>query len=203
MLGNSYDNIVSHATRSNYADINVTAGATAGYSISLTNTGFYINSTFYSFGGSTDLNTLFDFYRIDRVDVTWMCTTNISSTVNITTALPFLFAAIDYNDGNIPNMNTVTQLATCEMAVCGITANPYIMSKSFTPRASLLTYGGAVSGYAESPLNLWYANTDSTVSPVHYGVKFVLDSTQMTNTSGTIATIRVFVKTSYSLKGPK
>jgi len=179
------------------------SSTTSAYALSFINSGFYINTTYVGFSGATDIVNLFDFYRIDRVCVTFIANTISSTSANLNTALPYLFTAIDYNDADIPTLSSITQAASCAMVLSGINAKPYVTSREFTPRAAAQVYGTATtSAYAETPLNTWFANA-STAPPVHYGLKFVIDATNMTTASTNIQNLRVMVKVSLSLKGPK
>jgi hypothetical protein len=74
---------------------------------------------------------------------------------------------------------------------------------TFTPRAQLASYsGGVTSGYMEAPLSSWF-NTNSSNTPIHYGYKLGIDTTDMGAVAGTIGYARVFVKTYFSVKEPK
>jgi hypothetical protein len=197
LIGTTYDNRVSSYVRSGYSDLNITASSSQTIGMVFASTGYYTNTAFQTWtSGSTDLPASFDFYRIDRIQVSFIFNSNFSSVANYAQTLPYLFYCVDYNDGAVTGIGDITQRSTCECA-----RMDDVIAVNFTPRAQMTAYSTTISsGYAESPLMTWFS-TSNTVS--HYGLKFAVDATQMTSTSTTVGNLRLFVKCFFSCKEPK
>lgn len=194
------DNYVSKLVRSAYFDTTVPVAYTYSLGLSFNVQGFYAAGSFTSWaGGATDLSAAYDFYRIDRVEITFLFSQNQASTSTYVTALPYAFGAIDYNDATVTgNFADISQRSTCSFWRLD---KPFKVN--FTPRAQLGTYSGGVnSAYSEAPLGAWF-NSNSTNTPLHYGYKMVIDSTDMSAAAGTLGNMRIFVKCFFSAKEPK
>ncbi len=200
LLGSGAQNAVSRCTRSGYADAIVAKGVQAVYGCSFLPTGFYVNGTFYSYGGATEPASLYDFYRIDRVQVSLFFNNNFGSIAGTADTLPSFFSCVDLNDATVTAITDITQSATCEMVMAGPTSNTCLSTRTFTPRAQISVYAGAGTAYAESPLGMWF-NTSAT--PIHYGFKFAVDASLQSNNTGNSGYWRLFVKSFMSLKSPR
>ncbi len=202
LFGNGVDNKANVVVRSGYYDLIIAKGTTSAHGMSFLQTGFYIDTTFVSWpAGATDLAALYDFYRLDRVNVTAMYNYNSAANNGGTSnTLPFFFYAVDVNDATGYTISDIAQMSTCECVMGGNNTNNMLWSKSFTPRAQLQAYAGISTGYAEAPIGTWF-NSGST--PIHYGFKWASDTTATTDTTGNMGYIRIFVKCFLSAKQPK
>jgi len=197
-LGSGSTNNISKVTRSGYGEFAVANGIVMTRGISFTPTGFYMDSTFLPWGGSGEPTALYDFYRLDRVQVTIVFNNNMSSIPGTTATLPIFFTCVDYNDATVSQISEILQSASSEMAIAN--ASGVIATRTFTPRAQLSVYAGAGSAYAEAPNSMFF-NTSAT--PIHYGMKLAVDSTLQSSSTGNNGYCRVFVKAFMSLKNPR
>ena len=194
------DNKISYVTRSAYADVTLNGSTTLFYGLSFNVQGYYLGATFVSWtSGAADVPALFDFYRIVRVEVTVLFNNNFSQLNTTTYTLPYVFDAVDYNDANLTAVGDIAQRATAEMHIAN--SNGIVFTRSFTPRAQLACYGSAGTGYAEADLNTFF-NSNSTVTPLHYGLKVALDGSQSSGVNP-LGAFRFFVKALFECKEPK
>lgn len=201
LFGNGLDNRVNIVTRCGYLDVNITAGTTIAQGISFLQTGFYVNSSFISWtSGVTDLAALYDFYRLERVQVSFMFDNTMSGIEKVTKTMPYFFSAIDYNDATVSTVGDITQMSTCECRLMTTSNDGMVFTKTFTPRAQFQVYAGASTAYAEATPGTWF-NSSST--PIHYGLKTAVDASLCTDTTGVIGHYRIFVKAFMSAKQPK
>ena len=194
------DNKISYVTRSAYADVTLNGSATLFYGMSFNVSGYYLGATFVNWlSGASDIPALYDFYRLDRVEVTVMFNNNFSQLNTTTYTLPFCFHAVDYNDATLSSVGDISQRATAELHIAN--ANGIVFTRTFTPRAQLACYGSAGTGYAEASSNQFF-NSNSTVTPLHYGLKVALDGTGSSGVNP-LGVFRFFVKALFSCKEPK
>jgi hypothetical protein len=200
---------IASSTRSSWADLPVTISSNpaVGNGISFNLTGFYLGTTFYQWKGTGDFTDNYDFYQLDRVNISFIFCNNMSNTTSTATQLPILFTCVDYNDAawsSSTSLADISNRSTARMVLCGPNEPPHVLS--FTPRVMVNTYSTALTnGYMEAPLSAWYSTANNTGAyPVHYGAKFAVDTSFMTGSTGlAIGNFRVFVKGFYSFRDPR
>jgi len=122
--------------------------------------------TLANFAGSTALLTVFDQYKIDKLEV-WLEPAQSQSTVMTSTGS--VVTAVDIDDGSTPlsfaNVKTIENSLTTEGTV-----GHY---HHWVPRFAIGAYTGTFGGYAQS--TGWIDSGSPNVQ--HYGLKFATTST--------------------------
>jgi len=134
-----------------------------------TSTGLALSFQLNSLGNVAAYTSLFDQYRIVAVAVTATPTILTGSGSPITTFLPRLYSAIDYDDTVTPTtINTLQQFDSCVVSP-PCTA----ITRFLQPHIALAAYTGTVfTGFTNETLK-WIDVASPTVP--HYGIKFVVE----------------------------
>lgn len=177
----------------------------------------------YQFGGSmrfrlgdlpglSDFTNLFDYYRIEQVDVEISClknsaagTSQPSGYQNGDNVMPTIMYAPDFDDDVIPvGASDLTERQKTKSWTFRGDGKP--LKFSIQPRPTALVYkeDGTTIGYMTGTAGNWV--DCNNVSVPHYGVKFWLEDVWAnTNTTGTTADTQFKIKMKYhvSCKDPR
>jgi hypothetical protein len=112
----------------------------------------------------SELTTLFDQYRVERLEYTFYPSYTMGTPANTSTCI---ITAIDYDDATVPA--SVGALYQYENAQ---TRSGYIpFTESFKPHVAMAAYSGAFTSYANRK-SQWIDSASTGV--IHYGLKFVI-----------------------------
>lgn len=184
--------------RAMFLDITVLNGVYAGYGLSFQATGVNLNGTFTAFPGSTELQGLYDAYRIKQVQMTFSYNQNASNPNQNATDLPYLFLVNDYDDVNTITTTDLLQRDAVQMYALGGNG-PYgnHIKWQCTPKVAQAAYASAVTtGYLEPKAGQWVSTGGFAAfnDVQHYGTKFGIDSSAQTAITGSNGNLRVFIK---------
>jgi hypothetical protein len=124
----------------------------------------------------TDFTSLFDQYRIAQVRVEFIPVTSSLGPSTTATELPYLTAAIDYDDSTAPTLGSIRQYGTATTS----SISDYIQ-RVLNPRITQAVYSGAFTSFALAPYGTWIDSASPGV--LHYGLKWA--TTPVTTVSGT------------------
>jgi len=146
-----------------------------------------IQITLNSFPGYLDFTSLFDLYRIVRVQVVFTPTSQNSFSGPLMTV-------IDYDDAATPtSIGALTQYQTLQITPSGSTVD-----RVFTPRIAVAAYSGsAFTSYASSSLQ--WIDSNSPAVP-HYGLKYAVEG--ITGTTSGDAKWSINVKAVFQFRNP-
>lgn len=121
--------------------------------------------------GYTEIQNMWDFYRIKRIDVLYSPASRAGpSTATTTSPGTVMAAGPDYDESTA--VNFATMLERQDTQIYSV-FDPWQVT--FQPRASTVVYGNGVSsGYALAPVNMW-VDTSSDVS--YYGFNYAFPAT--------------------------
>lgn len=112
---------------------------------------------------------LFDQYRIDTVEVTFM----LKGTTGAAMDFPRVTLFPDFDDASAPPTLTAAQSHPRAKIVSLTPARPNV-SMTFEPRLALAAYRGAFSGYASSAGPVFVDSATADVD--HYGFKYAIEN---------------------------
>jgi len=138
----------------------------------------------------TEFASLFDQYRIEKIDIVFSTRLDPSSSSAAAQAwFPRLFTLVDNDDTTIPSgADELRQSARCQLSI--VKPDSFVR-RSFTPKCLATVYNTAVSsGYALSN-NTWLDM--ATPSVPHYGLKYAVENLSTLNTQ------TILVEVSYHL----
>jgi hypothetical protein len=159
------------------------AGFDLEISFSLNNTSFYIGGVLAGTAanpGASDFTALYDFYRLESVEVSLMYGANMFAPGTAAVAqLPIMNIAFDPSDLSVTSLSSILQYQNLRTVQLGNqrTQNGYVVSCKPRP---LLTGGGSATAVVET--NPWL-NKDTPTIP-YYGLKIFYD-----NAGSTAATV--------------
>jgi hypothetical protein len=158
-----------------YSNSGWTSGASTDMAISysLQNVYIYIGGTLlYTLPvpNYNDLVALFLWYKIMSVQVEFLFGTTISQLGN-TLQLPTLYTVVDQIDVASTALGTILQNRNLKIGQLGAT-NGKALTYRHRPKAQLLAYNGASSGYVEDNTDPWISTSFPAVP--HYGSKHIL-----------------------------
>lgn len=183
----------------------VSAGGGVGYAISMS---FALSSFNVNCGlinqsrpliNSTEFTTLFDQWRIAKVEIKYVVSNSTSAVANTTTFLPTILVANDTNDGGLLSVSDMMQRPDHKVIQMGANGNTNNIRK-FTckPVVAMAAFqGGLTSGYAQGrpfvnslyPDVLWFAH------------KLCWDNVGTANTS--IGVMTFYIDVFYEFRGVK
>lgn len=132
---------------------------------------------------STDLQNLFDRYKIIGIKYKIMFQNNSSSTTG-SSVLPVIHYATDYDDSNNgSSVESVSVKSNCKMRVLG---NTQMISYYFKPKVQAQIFQGVTSAYA--PREVEWINTDYDDVP-HYGLKVWMNGVYATAINACVFTV--------------
>jgi len=118
----------------------------------------------------TEFTSLFDRYRIARVDIKFACTfngANVAIAATTPTSIPQLLSVVDLDDDT-----ALTQSADYyQYSTFSVQRLDHVSKFSFTPHVAVAVYNGAFTGYGNTEMWLDMGST----SVKHYGFKFEVD----------------------------
>ena len=168
-----------------------------GFSLSVTN--FYIAGALASAAanpGASDFTALYDFYRLDKVELCFMLSSNIYApgTLAAAPALPILNIAFDPSDVSVTSLSSILQYQNLQTVQLGNqrTQSGYVVVCQPRPR---MTAGGNATAAVE--VNPWM-NKDVTTTE-YLGVKVFYDAGGST-VSTAIGSITIYTKYFWSFK---
>jgi len=171
----------------------ILAGATDG--------GYGFAFTFDSFPGYTDFTTLYDSYRIDRVETTWELIPTALTTVKTSAIMPIVLAWPDYDDATAP-ASLATSSQVSQMERLNLTEAKPSVRRSLVPRISASV--GQVSFSAGLAMNMQNAWIDmATTNVAHYGIKFWIRNFNTTTITETGATVAVSFRMFCTCRNPR
>lgn len=167
-IGNPNQKVFFFKRTADFGTINVTAANTTVYGASV--------FTFADIPSFADISSLFDFYKINAVKVSFIPVANVTqqtgnaaTTVANTIYNNRIFSCIDYNDAGIPT--SIDQIR--EYYNCKWSPNNVIHKRYFKPVPLMDT------PLANEPLqvnkNVWIPTTNDLVA--HYGIKYAIENT--------------------------
>jgi hypothetical protein len=172
-------NTTSHLMVSTAANQGFTCNGITGNDLamffSLAGTYLFIGSTnvqITSLPNFAEFTSLYDQYRIDRVEVGFTFSNNVSTVSNPTTTLPILGVAIDYDDVADTNFSSLQQYDSFQSFQLGAPSLPsgkrvFSLSPTFT--SSVYTNAGTGHARQRGFLDCSYPTVQ------HYGLKASLD----------------------------
>lgn len=123
--------------------------------------------------GATDLQGLFDAWRIKRCKVQLLCTNNSSSVGSLANGMPIICTAVDANDGAVPtSRDELTQDSTFRVDRLD---DSHLFSRSFQPH----TVTAATA--QECPLSTWIPTSNPNQS--YFGMKMYCEPVGTTATA--------------------
>jgi hypothetical protein len=167
---------------------------------------FSLNTTQYYVGGSSagnianpgasELVALYDQYRIDMVEVSFMYGANaVAPGPASTPNLPILNIVFDPSDNSVITLTSILQYQNLQTVMLGNsrTQDGYVLSCRPVPDL----YAGASAG-ALVPTSAQWIAVDLPIVP-HHGLKIVYDPAAVTS-SASIGNVSIYVKYHYSMK---
>lgn len=120
------------------------------------------------------LTALFDQYRVDKVELTFIPRSQVDSASGVAVAAgpSYMYTCLDYDDANIVSLSAIREYGSskCHNVVDG--GNIQIVLK---PHIALAAFGGGVFTSYSNRQGVWIDVASTGVS--HYGVKAVLPAT--------------------------
>lgn len=166
---------------------------------------FSLNSTFVYLGGvlnattsnpgASDFTALYDYYKLDKVEISFMFSGNSAPLAPATASqLPILNIVFDPTDTSVVSLSSILQFQDLHTVQLGNmrTQNGYVIQCSPRP---LLTAGGSATAVAEA--NPWL-NIDTPTVP-YYGIKMFYDNSGSTVTAIT-GYLNLYIKYHWSFK---
>lgn len=151
--------------------------------------GFGISFRLSDLLDSTEFTNLFDQYRINYVDYTFILKQSGASP-----AYPIIFWAEDHDDDAVPVVNEVLAKENCRILQFGATRT--MIQLRVRPNITRNVYNGVTNGYERAPPGAW---VDSAVATVpHYGVKYYIQNYNTTTNPNT--TLSVMTRYNLSFK---
>lgn len=184
--------------RSGYQDLQLIAGQTYPYGMSFNSTGFIIGNTLTTWTGSTDISLGWDAYRLNKVTVEFIFNNNFSQVNGVATTMPYIFIVNDYDDSNVTAITDIVQRDGCRCELLD-----HKITQGCVPKLAITAFATTTTnGYMEPKAHQWVSTgpAGSFTDPQHYGIKIFIDASKMTNTTGSIGNLKVFVKAYFELK---
>jgi len=121
------------------------------------------------FPNYTEFVALFDKYRLVQIQVEFLPQMEESSfQPGVTTSIPVVGTAIDYDDANAPgSLNDILQYETFTTVPLGT-----YFKRCLTPHASLAAYSGTFTSYNVAPSTTWFDAASPAVQ--YYGLKVAI-----------------------------
>lgn len=195
-------------TTSQVLNINPSTGFNAtGFDLemvfSLASTSFFSNGTALSVAsnpGSSDFTALYDFYRLDKVEVAFMYSANTVSPAALSgMMLPILNIVFDPSDSSTISLSSILQYQNLHTVQLGNlrTQDGYVVACRPRPAAFVASGSGgtAVGGGVETPL--WISKDLPNVN--YYGIKAFYDNAGST-LNAVSGTITIYTKYFWSFK---
>lgn len=152
----------------------------------------------------TDFTTLFDAYRIKKVRLTWIYSSNSSDQVApaTTSALPMLGWCIDQDDGApLGSTPTSALAATSQYDSFQLHRLDRPLTMTVAPKLASSVYAqGSFSAFTEVPNSAWVDMTYPNAQ--YYGIKWFIDPAGNT-TNLTLGTVTVIAKYYIEFKTPR
>lgn len=167
-------------------------------SFSLNSTNFYIGGVLAGTAanpGASDFTALYDFYRLDSVEVSLMYGANMFAPGTAAVAqLPIMNIAFDPSDISVTSLSSILQYQDLHTVQMGNqrTMNGYVVQCKPRP---LLTAGGTATAVVQE--NPWI-NKDTPTIP-YYGLKIFYDSAGSTAAT-VIGIVSFYIKYHWSMK---
>jgi hypothetical protein len=158
-----------------YSNSGWTSGASTDMAVSysLQNTYIYVGGTLLftlPVPNYNDLVALFLWYKIRSVQIEFLFGTTISQVGN-NIQLPTLYTVVDQIDVASTALGTILQNRNLKIGQLGASTGRALTYRH-KPKAQLLAYNGASSGYVEDKTDPWISTAYPTVP--HYGSKHIL-----------------------------
>lgn len=167
-------------------DNTVTSGTTMAWVFTLTgvsltvysSTGGALTSTTYGVPSAAEFVTLFDNFRIDKIDVTCTFNKNVSTVnpdVNGISGLPNINFYVDQDDNDYVSLEQVLQRE--DMQIWNLSRSR--MEFSFKPRMNFLisnTAGTGIVGIGQLSNNNPFLDTTASQNSPYFGLKMVMDN---------------------------
>lgn len=162
-----------------------------------TDQGYQQNFIVSALPGSTDFSNLFDQYRIDKIELSFILDL-ADGALNTTTLYPRLVIAPDWNDSTAPSTeDDVLQYQQAKVFQFNAVDREFVMV--IKPKVASTVFRTAVtSAYQMIPAG--FIDTGYLDVP-HYGVKFFLNNYNTTSFGATV--IRQYVRYHLSLANPR
>lgn len=143
--------------------------------------------------GYTEFTSLYDAYRIDRVECNIFVDTNAAGLYPNQGSPSYYFTAVDYDDANAVTQNYIQQKDNCEIVPIRKPVHKVLLE----PRIAMAAYGGAAfTSYVEAKAGQWVDSASPGVP--HYGLKLCFPIAAAT---GSIQTFSIFCRYFLSFKG--
>ena len=174
------------------------AGFDLGLTFSLNSTNFYIAGALAGTAanpGASDFTALYDFYRLDSVEVSMMYGANMFAPGTAAVAqLPIMNIAFDPSDISTFSLSSILQYQNLHTVQMGNirTQNGYVVTCRPVP---LLTAGGTATAVVE--VNPWLSKDTPTIP--YYGLKIFYDSAGSTAAT-VIGVVSFYIKYHWSFK---
>lgn len=168
----------------------------ADVSKSATDSGYQVVFNLGALPNSTEFTTLFDVYRIDKVDITFVLDL---ATVASTVSYPRIVFAPDWNDSTPPTFeNDVLSYQQAKSYQFSDVNRE--LTISMVPAVARTVFATAVtSGYGWGKEKLWLDSAYPTLP--HFGLKFFLNNYNSTSFGGTV--LRYYTRYHLSFANPK
>lgn len=168
---------------------------------SLSEMNLYVGGTVsntVSIPGSTDFTALFEMWKIDKVELSMMFSSNAVSPGTITAPTsPILVVAFDPNDTSVTSLNSLLQVNGNRIIQIANIRGESGYTTSFVPRCKAQSNTVPVTGNGLLMPIGQYISTDSPAT-THNGIKMFYDNAKSTYAS-TIGSLSMYVKLHYSL----
>jgi len=151
--------------------------------------------TFDSFPAYTDFTTLYDAYRIDRVEVTWELVPTALTVTKSSAIMPIILAWPDYDDSTAP-ATLITSSQVSQMERFNMTEAKPSVRRSIVPRVALTS--GVTAIQKATP---WIDMATTNIT--HYGVKFWIRNFNNTTVTETGATVAVSFRMFCTCRNPR
>lgn len=143
--------------------------------------------------------TMFDAYRIDKIDITidTLLNINVLSSTSGGGAMPTVYYIADDDDGNTPTtaVSVLSHERVRKHAFGSDTKRSHTFS--ITPKFASSVYAGAFAGY--SPKTGWVDSAYTTIE--HYGLKMWFTDVYCPGVSGVVSGFKFTVKYHMSFRG--
>lgn len=210
-LDTKFERAISYCTRSGYVDYNIASTNFLEIGVGCSGTGLILTQNSATelttaWAGASDIPSLYDAYRIVKMELTITFNQNTSNVNDPTRVLPWMYVVDDYNDINTGAGSGLElyQKPSVKQIVLGRNSNKsWDYKRSIVPKVAQIAYAGTVSGYLEPKAKQW-VNTSAGLTGIftdvhHYGFKVAIDPTASTSTA-ILGRVRFFVKCYFELK---
>jgi hypothetical protein len=206
---------ISRCTRSTFIEFNIASQTQTSFGLAFNSTGVLSttnNNTLaiQAWAGGNDIGNLYDAYRLVCAKVRYDFNQDSGTVGQLGQSMPYLYAAIDYDDINTAAGTVVEILQKPGVKQCVMgrgTAKGADMYMTVTPKVAVAAYASSIAnGYLEPRAKQWVSTstglTGQFVDPPHYGIKHYFDTS--TNTTGagvSLGRLRMFVTCYFEMKG--